>query len=741
MTETARNKDSELLQNAGQGDVRHEFQPNASLSNLDQPPLFRGAIDTFDCGILKGWALSAQNPLRSVALELWLAGVRVARLTTGEQRTDIAQLVGLPVKSGFEFDLERVMDSGARDALLALKEIKTANVYLKDILMLRIEGTNYELPAPTAHGTSEVALEPIISKLQRAAGVNFGNQRVALRNELLDISGFVGPEDEPEVRVIAYYLPQFHPFAENDEWWGKGFTEWTNVTTAKPFFKDHYQPHIPADMGYYDLRLDQVQRDQIALAKRYGVTGFCYYYYWFSGKTLMTMPIDRHVEQDMDMDFCLCWANESWSRRWDGSENDVLIGQRHTYDSDVDFIRSCLPYFRSKRYIKIDGAPLLQIYRISLMECPRETLECWREIVRAEGFPDLHVSMVESFGLTDPYEYGCDSSSQFPPHGVVGDCVNPMVEELAQGFSGTIYSYAEIVRGEIARPAPAHTRFRAAMPSWDNTARKGAAGNVFYGATPALFETWIRHLVADTRQRLPEGKRFVFVNAWNEWAEGTHLEPDRKYGHANLRAIRNALVPEARALAPLLPPSDGSEDRLAETRQQVQRLIVANRELTRLVSQVKFGMRVGEEICFSLAPKTLLKLKPAKNVDFNIDAINGRGLQPQTTIPLSTSQGLGLKGWFLHNRAPASFLMVSLRSNMPGQDDRRYLALIPYFEPREDVMSYFEADANTLCSGFNLRASLRGMPAGSYEIELICPDSVSAISGFVTEIGISIMIG
>lgn len=714
----------------------------SDLSNLDQEPSERGAIDSFTDGVLRGWAVSAANPLRPVKLELWLAGVRVTNFVAGEPRPDVSELIGLPIRAGFVFDLAKVTRSNARDVLARLRQLQDPAVWPQDLISVRIEGTDLELPIWEGMLDAKTEIAPLVARLVPQAEVTAGQQRAAVRDLLASHNLEPAGHSDASVRVVAYYLPQFHPFAQNNEWWGTGFTEWTNVTSAKPFYKDHYQPHLPADLGFYDLRLDQVQRDQIALAKLYGVSAFCYYYYWFSGETLMTLPLDRHVEQDLDMDFCLCWANESWSRRWDGSESDVLIGQRHVYDSDVEFIRSCLPYFRSKRYIKIDGAPVLQVYRISLLERPVETLERWREIVRAEGFPNLHVTMVESFGLVDPLEFGCDSSCQFPPHGVVGDRINPEIEELAPGFTGTIYSYGEIVRGEIARPAAAHTRFRAAMPSWDNTARKGRAGNVFAGATPALFETWMRCLVADARQRLPEGERFVFVNAWNEWAEGTHLEPDRKHGHANLRAVRNALAPESLALAPLLAPADGAaDDPMAETRRYVAGLIAANRELTRLVSQPRFGMRLGEGAAFVSVPLSLLKVKPAATAHCNLDTVNGRPFGRGAAIPMKASQGLFLKGWLVCPETSSSALLVGLRSKSGPLEGQFYVAAIDVREPRPDVVEAFGLDNSSLNTGFSVRASLQDVKPGEYEIEFISPDVSSATSGLVVPAGFAILVG
>lgn len=712
----------------------------ASLVELAESPLHRGCIDSFDDGMLEGWSLSGENPMATIGLELWVAGVRVAKLTTGTRRQDVARIVRLPIRPGFQFDIATVQESKAQEALAALRALKAETVKLEDLISVQIEGTTLRLPLSESARAAKVSISRLADKFALATGRASGNRRVTDRRILLE-KYLAEPTASAEVKVVAYYLPQFHPFPENDEWWGTGFTEWTNVIAAKPLFPGHHQPQLPADLGFYDLRLDQVQRDQVELAKRYGISGFCYYYYWFSGKTLMTLPIDRHVEQDLDIDFCLCWANESWSRRWDGSENDVLIGQAHTYDSDVDFIYSCLPYFKSKRYIKINGAPLLQIYRISLMERPRETLERWRQIARSEGFPDLHVCMVESFGLDDPHEFGCDSSCQFPPHGVVGDKINDQIEDLAPDFTGTIYSYPEIVRGEIARPRPPHLRFRTAMPSWDNSARKGAGGNIFAGAGPAMFETWMRHLVADARNRLSEGQRFVFVNAWNEWAEGTHLEPDRKFGHANLRAVRNALSPESLALAPLLPPLDGSEDRLAETRRLVESLMTANRELTRLVSQPKFGMRVGEELAFVPVPASFVTTSQIIDGKFNIDSLNGRGIQRDTIFPIGEWQGIGLKGWLVTHGHPPSTLFVGLRRVGAIGAPQRYIASIHVREPRHDVVEAFGLDLSWLYCGFSLRAALRGVSPGHYEIELICGGWSSPDAGRVLSTGIHLQVG
>ncbi|MBU6437840.1 MAG: glycoside hydrolase family 99-like domain-containing protein, partial [Betaproteobacteria bacterium] len=201
------------------------------------------------------------------------------------------------------------------------------------------------------------------------------------------------------IRLVAFYLTQFHPTPENDRWWGKGFTEWTNVTKAAPLFKGHYQPHLPTDLGFYDLRLREVRHEQIALAKSHGIGGFCYHYYWFSGTRLLNQPLDDMLQDPQsDMPYCLCWANENWTRRWNAAEHEVLIAQKYAPDDDLNFIKSLEPHFRDSRYIRIDGAPFLIVYRPQHLPSARRSAEIWRQYCLDVGIGPIHICAALTHG-------------------------------------------------------------------------------------------------------------------------------------------------------------------------------------------------------------------------------------------------------------------------------------------------------------------------------------------------------
>jgi lipopolysaccharide biosynthesis protein len=350
---------------------------------------------------------------------------------------------------------------------------------------------------------------------------------------------------DPSVKLIAFYLPQFHPIPENDLWWGDGFTDWTNVRRARAWFKGHYQPQLPTELSFYDLRDAEVLERQAALACKYGVHGFCFHYYWFDGRRLLERPLDDLVARGSpDVAFCCCWANEHWTRRWDGLDRDVLIAQTYQTGWEEAFIRDLLPVLTDSRYVRVRGAPLLLVYRVDeLPDAPR-AVERWREIARAEAGLELHLAAVQSFEIDDPRPYGFDAAVEFPPHPFARGRPAPRVKRLRRGFEGVLESYEDIVREHLARPLPEYTWYRGLMPSWDNTARRGGHAYVAVGASPDAYRRWLTALVEETASRSRSHEPLLFVNAWNEWAEGTHLEPDDRYAREWLEATRAGLAAE-----------------------------------------------------------------------------------------------------------------------------------------------------------------------------------------------------
>lgn len=369
-----------------------------------------------------------------------------------------------------------------------------------------------------------------------------------------------------KVLAIAFHLPQFHPIPENDEWWGKGFTEWTNVAKAKPLFRGHYQPHLPADLGFYDLRLPEARAAQAELAAEYGIYGFCYYHYWFNGRQLLQRPVNEILKSgEPDFPFSLCWANENWTRRWDGLEDEVLLQQRYTPEDDLAHIRALTPFFLDRRYIRVDGRPFLAVYRASKLPDPQGTTDLWRREAERAGLKGLFLARAESFAdqHNDPRTLGFDCSIIFEP-----DWPAALHSRLARRkwwhrgrlrtaelafHHNTICDYHEMVRHSLTAPTPSYPTIPCACPGWDNSPRRSKGAVIFTGSTPQLYEGWLSEVAkrqsACAAPRQDGGisrESLIFINAWNEWAEGNHLEPDQKWGRAYLEATRRALDSPAR---------------------------------------------------------------------------------------------------------------------------------------------------------------------------------------------------
>jgi SAM-dependent methyltransferase len=428
--------------------------------------------------------------------------------------------------------------------------IKNIN-QLHDKAELNIIDANFVLRPPTETEFAEKWAELPLEVRQAVETNPFGNvyqvvtkaQPRAWAKRRLDLT----TPNRADTKLIAFYLPQFHPTPENDLWWGKGFTEWTNTTRATASFEGHYQPHLPTDLGFYDLRLRETRREQIKLAKVHGIDAFCYHYYWFSGKRILYEPVDDMLrDKDSDMPFCLCWANENWTRRWDGAEHEVLIAQKYLPDDDVEFIKSVIPFFNDKRYLRKDGAPILIVYRPQHLLDSKKTTENWREYCRSVGIGELHLVCALTRGNDEYIKYGFDAGVEFPPHapGVVSH--GPEMK-FYDRFRGTILNYAELAESYINRTYPDPNVYKTVLPSWDNTARTGQRALIIVNGTPENYEFWLKQAIRVTAERRNGSENLVFINAWNEWAEGCHLEPDQRYGRQFLEATLR--VKEGRSLA------------------------------------------------------------------------------------------------------------------------------------------------------------------------------------------------
>jgi lipopolysaccharide biosynthesis protein len=365
---------------------------------------------------------------------------------------------------------------------------------------------------------------------------------------------------DTRVCALAFYLPQFHPTKENDAWWGRGFTEWTNVTRARPLFPGHEQPHLPADLGFYDLRLPEAREAQADMAREYGLSGFCYYHYWFAGRRLLERPFDEVLKSGRpDFPFCLCWANEPWSRRWDGSDQEVIMPQHHSPEDDRRHIEFLARVFDDPRYIRVDGRPLFLIYRTELLPDPAATATIWREQARLAGTGDIFLARVESSQSgVDPCRIGFDAAVEFAPNWRL---LRPSYRREAWDLRARIHNrlrrlgllsetywqhyiapYDDLMHSMLDSPVPSYRHFRCVTPRWDNSARRARDAVVLVGATPESYGVWLRTVVEETCRRPDAAEHIVFINAWNEWAEGCHLEPDQRWGHAFLQASRDALT-------------------------------------------------------------------------------------------------------------------------------------------------------------------------------------------------------
>lgn len=346
------------------------------------------------------------------------------------------------------------------------------------------------------------------------------------------------------MKIIAFYLPQFHRIPENDKWWGNGFTEWTNTKKAKPLFPGHYQPREPFNDNYYDLTNPTTRKWQALLAKHFGIYGFCYYHYWFKGKKLLEKPINEVLQNgEPDFPFCFSWANEPWTRRWDGADHDILMPQDYGNEEDWrNHFNYLLPFFKDKRYIKINDKPLFIIYRPGNIPRCEQMLNFWNILSKQNGLKGIFfVKTLNIFPI--PNVTGFDASIEFEPHYTMahGNCPNLWHTIDANDKKMAVLNYDRVWSCIVNRKIKKNGNkiFPGAFIDWDNSARKGSEGAIFTGAHPMKFYRYLSKQIQRAINYYES--EFLFINAWNEWAEGTYLEPDKKYGFQYLESVKKAL--------------------------------------------------------------------------------------------------------------------------------------------------------------------------------------------------------
>jgi lipopolysaccharide biosynthesis protein len=432
-------------------------------------------------------------------------------------------------------------------------------IVLQGLRALALTETDFDVEGGHINGTVAHAVERLIGIVTTAAGL-----QVAERSDLAGGNDQGGNDQggggsgswksldgrplRPGTRIVPFYLPQFHPFPENNKWWGEGFTEWTNVVAARPVYHGHNQPRLPADLGFYDLRLDEVRTAQAELARFAGIEGFMYYYYWFAGKRLMSAPIEALLNSKLDQPFCIMWANENWTRKWDGNSDDVLIGQDYDRVSAAEFLDDIAEFLADPRYLTISGRKVISVYKPSQMANFPEIADLWRQRARALGLGELYLMFVDVGPRMDGIAGtqaadAFDGSLGFPPHNHLWSGVNGDKIGIRVGFAGLALSYPEMANDSILRlwSDLDPTDYPAVMVNFDNTARRQNSSDIWYGSNPYQFRRWLAAMATAVSDR-DRDRRVVFINAWNEWAEAAILEPTERHGRSYLLAVRDVAL-------------------------------------------------------------------------------------------------------------------------------------------------------------------------------------------------------
>ncbi len=542
-----------------------------------------------------------------------------------------------------------------------------------------------------------------------------------------------------DVRVIAFYLPQFHPIPENDRWWGPGFTEWTNVTRGRPMYAGHYQPRRPGELGYYDLRVPDVRRRQEELARKYGIHAFCYYYYWFSGQRLLERPLDLMLaDRESDFPFCICWANENWSRRWDGSEQDILMEQKHLPEDPVRFIEDLAPVLRDRRYLRVNGAPILLVYRPDIIPALTSVLRTWRKSAEDLGIGPLHLCAVQSFGYTSSLEDGFDAMVEFPPHSIGGRGSHRQDAGRRPGVQRQdllVHRRHQIlpqsgVRHRAARLPRTDERMgqhRPARLQQSHLPRRNAAELRGVAAAPAGLHppTPFRRSPSGVRERVERVGRRRLSGAGR-------AVPGYGFLEATSRAVFG--VPTPAALISTLRQINAGNDEALGALAELEHAIRVNEGIVNLIDTKKLlrtdSTRTGSYGRFHALEHsgvTLPATVQLKDVTGFLDALNSPNYAGGVT--LNRSYDVLLMGWIAASRIevdPNSPILFQL-SNL--ESGARYIAQVRSRTRRDDVVAHLKSqrayrhmsEGCSLHSGYRAYLNISAVEPGPYKLDAIVP--------------------
>lgn len=477
-----------------------------------------------------GWAWSPEQPDRRIRVEAVLGDRVIGHTIANLHRADLAAWNVGATDYAFELKFyEPLLGEAAPRLRFFAGEAWTAG--------------DFKLPPSEGEATPRYADAPLREHARfTAPGDDFEDFAWPRREDA------PSRRDGPDPLLAAFYLPQFHAIPENDANWGLGFTEWRQLPRGISRFPGHYQPRTPRDLGFYNLLNEDVLKQQCEMAEAAGVGAFAFYYYWFNRRRVLEQPVELFLDADVRMPFFIIWANENWTRGWDGSEDHILLRQDYDPADEDALLADLARHMRHPRYVRLQDRPLFVIYNPSHIPDTAQTLERWRRKWSEEHGLDPLIYMAQTFQREDPRPYGLDGAMEFPPH-KLGARLEPRVvlDAFSPDFSGRVMSYDALAQASLAEPPPPFPLIKTALPSWDNEARRPNRSVQFEGSTPGKYQAWLQALVERSMDSPAHGRPIVAINAWNEWAEGAYLEPDVHFGAAYLNATGRALNAAIRA--------------------------------------------------------------------------------------------------------------------------------------------------------------------------------------------------